>query len=245
MACLVLVLGLRAGPSLRDRPPTEPLGPARGPFPARSEPASAPAASPVRIVRFDIEHQARRGEDRVEPRGKLGEQSFAVRPGDDVTVAAELSGPAYGYLIAFRPDGVDEVFQPEDPEITPRQTENPRYPPESKLGDVYRLEEGSGLHAFALVVSRDPLPSYRLWKNRHGTPPWPKRASSAPGVIWWYDGQQLRLLTADHAQVPRAQGAAIRGGGGPVAELASWLKAIPGIDDVATKAFRVPASTGP
>jgi hypothetical protein len=244
MACLVLVLCLRAGPSLRDRPPTEPPGPARGPIPARSEPASAPATSPVRIVRFDLEHLALRGQDEVDARGKLGEQSFAVRPGDDVRVAAELSGPAYSYLIAFRPDGVDEVFQPEDPGITPRQTDRPRYPTESKPEDVYRLAEGSGLHAFALVVARDPLPSYRLWKNQHGTPPWPKRASSAPGVIWWYDGQQLRLLTADHAQVPRAQGATIRGGG-PIAKLAAWLKAIPGIDDVAIKAFRVPASTGP
>jgi hypothetical protein len=197
------------------------------------------------IVRFDLEHQAQHGQDGVEPRGKLGEQSFAVRSGDDVTVAAELSGPAYCYLIAFRPDGVDEVFQPEDPGITPQQTDRPCYPPESKPQEVYRLAEGSGLHAFALVVSRDPLPSYRLWKDRHGSPPWPKQAASTPGVVWWYDGQHLRLLSADHAYVPRGQGAAIRGGGGSVAKLAAWLKAIPGVDVVAIKAFWVPQAWGP
>jgi hypothetical protein len=245
MVCLLLVLGLRAGPSLRDGPPTDPPGPSHGAIPARSEPASPPAASPVRIVRFDIEHQAGRGADEVDPRGKLGEQSFAVRPGDDVKVAAELSGPAYGYLIAFRPDGVDEVVQPTDPETPPRPTRTPRYPPESKPGDVYRLEEGSGLHAFALVVSRAPLPAYRRWKDRRGMPPWPKRAPAAAGVVWWYDGQQLHLLTADPGKGRRAQGATIRGGGGPVAELAAWLKGIPGVEDVAIKAFFVPPPSGP
>src|SRR5262249_54564849 len=89
-------------------------------------PVSASAPGPVRIVQLDIEHMAQRGKNDFDPRGKLGERSFAVRPDDDVTVHAELSEPAYAYLIAFRPDGVDELCDPDDPEVPPGKTKEPR-----------------------------------------------------------------------------------------------------------------------
>jgi serine/threonine protein kinase len=228
IACLLLVPGLRAGMLVWNwLSPTPPA-----------------AASPVLIVRFDLEHLADRSGEEVDV-GKLGEQSFAVRPGDDVTVDAELSEPAYSYLIAFRPDGVDEVFQPEDAETAPRKTPRPCYPPESEPRLAYRLSEGTGLHAFALVVSRTPLPSFRQWKGRHGTPPWQKGLSAAPGVVWSYDGRRLHPRTGDDRRGQRSAGATIRGSGSPIAELAAWLKGIPGVDDVAIKAFRVPPASGP
>src|SRR5262249_34180679 len=130
---------------------------------SRLAPTPPAEVSPVQIVRFDLEHLADRSGEDVEV-GKLGEQSFAVQPDDAVTVDARLSEPAYSYLIAFRPDGVDEVFRPEDPETSPRKTQRPCYPPETKPLGAYRLTDGSGLQAFALVVSRAPLPSYREWK---------------------------------------------------------------------------------
>ena len=205
---------------------------------------SIAVVEPVRIVRFAIEHLAGRGGHEFEV-GKLGEQSFAVRQGDDVTIEAELSEPAYCYLIAFRPDGVDEVFQPENPETPPRKTRSTSYPPESKPDLVYRLAEGTGLHAFALVVSRAPLPPYREWKARRGPPPWQKGLSAAPGVVWWYDGRRLSALTGADLKGQRGQGATVRGGGAAVAELAAWLKAGPGVDAVAIKAFPVWPALGP
>jgi hypothetical protein len=198
----------------------------------------------VRIVRFDIEHLAARAGEEFDV-GKLGEQSFTVRPGDDVTVDAELSEPAYSYLIAFRPDGVDEVFRPADPRTPPRKMTGPCYPPESEPKLAYRLDEGTGLQAFALVVSRAPLPSYREWKDRHGTPHWQPRLSAAPGVVWWSDGRRLRPLTRDHPRAQRGAGATVRGGGTVVADLAGWFKGIPGVDDVAIKAVFVPPASRP
>ena len=198
----------------------------------------------MRIVRFDLEHLARSGEHELEAR-KLGEQSFAVRPGDDVTIEAELSEPAFCYLIAFRPDGVDEVFLPQDPETLPQETRTPRYPPESKPADAYRFEEGTGLHAFALVVSKAPLPPYRAWKARRELPPWQKGLSAALGVVWWYDGLRLSPLTGADMSSQRSQGATVRGGGAAVAELAAWLKADPVVDAVVIKAFPVPPASGP
>jgi hypothetical protein len=233
---LLAVLGLwaargRSWPGSAP-PSTEPRGPVGD--------GAAREASTLRILGLSIQHLAKWGQDRAVRRGELGERSFAVRPDDDVTVRAELSEPAYAYLIAFRPDGVDEICDPEDAGTRPQKTQRPRYPPASKTGRVYRLVDGSGLQAFALVVSRRPLPSYCEWKREHGSPPWRGGLSSQPGVVWWHDGQWLLALTADDPTGGRGKDAPIRGGGSAVADLAAWLGAIPGIEAVAVKAFPVP-----
>ncbi len=224
-------------------PPSPPASPPL-PVSAAAQPAPTPApTAPLRIVSLNIEHLAMRGEHAFVPRGKLGERSFAVGPGDDVVVQAELSEPAYAYLIAFRPDGVDDICDPEDPEAPPGKTREPRYPPAAKTEVVYRLNDGAGLHAFALVASRTPLPAYREWKKQHGTAPWKKGSESPPGVVWSYDGGWLAPLTAGDPTGTRGKDAQIRGGS-PVGNLAEWLRAVPGIDAVAVKAFPVPPAPG-
>ena len=201
-----------------------------------------PTAEPAlaRRVLLNIEHMSQQREDSFTLLGNLGERSFSVQAGDDVTIRAELPEPAYAYLIAYRPDGVDEICDPADPDIKPGKTTSPGYPPPSKSDRVYRLNDGSGLLAFALVVSKSPLPSYRDWKSKHGTPPWRKGLSASPGVVWSDDGRQLAALTVDRVNGERGAGATIRGGGAAVAELAGWLRAIPGVDAVVVKAFPVP-----
>jgi hypothetical protein len=196
------------------------------------------------VLNLNIEHLALRGRDAVS-RGKLGEQSFTVRPGDDVRVHAELSEPAYAYLIALRPDGIDEICDPDSIDSRPEKTRELRYPPAAKSEVIYRLEDGSGLQAFALVVSRAPLPPYSEWKKAHGPVPWKKESSSPAGVVWWHDGQWLTPLSLDDPTGQRGKDAPVRGGGSPVADLAAWLRAIKGVDAVAVKAFPVPPSTHP
>ena len=87
----------------------------------------------------------------------IGWSAFATREKDETQVRAELSEPAYSYLIAFRPDGTDDICDPESEDTPPVKKERPSYPAvwESKVS--YTLDEGAGLHAFALVVSRTPL----------------------------------------------------------------------------------------
>jgi hypothetical protein len=196
-------------------------------------------------VTLNIEHMAKRGEDGFEMRGNLGEQSFGVQACDDITIEARVAPPAYAYLIAYRPDGIDEICDPEDPDRMPAKSTSSRYPPSSKADRVYRLNDGSGLIAFALVVSRSPLPSYREWRKHVGTPPWRKGVSGASGVVWWDDGQRLAALAASGGGVERGSGARIRGGGAAVADLARWLRAVPGIDLVAVKAFQVSPAVEP
>ena len=221
------------------RPGERPIAGPAGPSPTVAAP------TPVRVVSLRIDHLPKTTEDETQKRVVLGERSFAVGPDDDVLVRAELSEPAYAYLIAFRPDGVDEICDPEEPEDRPGNAHEVRYPPAAKAKIVYRLDNGAGLQAFAVVASRNPLPPYQEWKNQHGTPPWSKGLSSPPNVVWWHDGEWLVPLTRDDPTGSRGKGAPRRGDSGPIDRLAEWLRAVPGVDAVAIKAFPVPRASRP
>jgi hypothetical protein len=208
----------------------------RTPDAASSPPA--PAVVPPRILHLGVEHLARRSEAEYEPRGLLGETSFVVRPGDDVRLRADLSAPGYAFLIALRPDGIVEVCDPDDPAVSPAKTLHPQYPPPTKTGEVYRLEDGTGLQAFALVVSRNPLPSFDAWRRKVGAPPWKAGLTGPSGVVWRHDGRWPSPGVRRDPNGRRSKGKALRGGA-EVAALGDWLEAIPGIDGVEVVAFPV------
>jgi len=212
----------------------------------KSEPKQGPQAA-LRVTRFEIPLFPKRDTQHFDPRrvGILGRTSFAAREDDEVTVRAELSEPAYAYLIAFRPDGTDELCDPDDDDLPPPKKQQPLYPPPAKSDERYRLSEGAGLHAFALVVSREPLPPYRAWKKQHGPMPWTAKLPCEPGVVWRDDDQGLQPLLADDPAGTRGKGVKARGSGGPVAKLASWLRALPGVDVVTLEAFPVEPASGP
>ena len=196
----------------------------------KSDPIPAPQ-SDLRVTRFEISHFPKLDANHFDPRrvGTLGRTSFAARVDDEVTVQAELSEPAYSYLIAFRPDGTDEVCDPDDENLQPAKKQQPVYPPAAKRDERYRLSEGAGLHVFALVVSRQPLPPYRDWKQLHGRMPWAAALPCEPGVVWRDDDQGLQPLLADDPAGTRGKGVKARGSGGPVATLANWLRSLPGV----------------
>ncbi len=208
---------------------------------------SWPKHSPLRIVRLAIEHFPRKDQQQYDPGGigLLGERSFGTRLGDDVTVEAELSQPAFAYLIAFRPDGTVELCDPEDEDTRPRATRQPGYPPGAKADEVYRLEDESGLQAFALVASRAPLPPFQAWKQCLKNSPWQAGLPADPGVVWRADGERLEDLTAQDAARTRGKGAKARGGRPAVAELARWLRHRPGVEAVAVEAFAVEPAASP
>jgi len=210
------------------------------------EPKQAPRAA-LRVTRFEIVHFPKVDANRFDRSrvGALGQRSFAAREDDELTVQAELSEPAYAYLIAFCPDGTNDVCDPDDEDAQPPRKQQPQYPPPSKSDEKYRLSEGAGLHAFALVVSREPLPPYRVWKQRIGPMPWPARLPCEPGVVWRDDGQgPMPLLDGDPAG-SRGKGVKARGSGDPAAKLATWLRGLPGVDVVTLEAFPVEPASGP
>ncbi len=90
------------------------------------------APANLRVTRFEIPHFPKLDEKRSRTAGLLGRETFMARLDDDVAVQAELSVPAYSYLIAFRPDGTDELCDPEDEDKPPARKRDPRYPPPAK-----------------------------------------------------------------------------------------------------------------
>jgi hypothetical protein len=203
--------------------------------------------SSPRVLRFEISHFPKLDATRYDKSriGILGRSSFVAREDDDVTVRSELSEPAYAYLIALRPDGTDELCDPDDEDTAPQPKPQPQYPPPPKSDQRYRLSEGAGLHAFALVVSRTPLPSYREWKRRHGPLPWTAKLPCEPGVVWRDDGQGLQPLLAEDSAGTRGKGAKARDADEPTAKLANWLRGLPGVDAVTVEAFPVEPGSGP
>jgi hypothetical protein len=166
----------------------------------------------------------------------LGKESFATRRGDTVTVHARLSQPAYAYLIAFRPDGVAEVCFPEKEEAAPPLTDRPCYP--SVTPSVhYGLDEGAGLQVFALVVSSQPLPSYKEWQSQLGAPPWQKDLPAPPGLVCWDNDGEVELLSDDPAG-QRGKGKEVNTKT-PVVKLSEWLRQAPGVKAVAAVGFAV------
>ena len=199
----------------------------------------------LQVTRFEIPHFPKLDANRFDKKrlGILGRNSFSAREDDEVTVRAELSQPAYAFLIAFRPDGTDELCDPDDEDTRPPRKQQPLYPPAAKSDDRYRLNEGSGLCAFALVVSRTPLPSYREWKKRSGPMPWAAKLPYEPGVVWHDDHLGLQALLGDDPSGTRGKGVKGRGSGEPAAKLAIWLRGLSGIDAVTLEAFPIEPAT--
>ena len=200
---------------------------------------------PLRIVRLAIEHLPRKDEQQYDPgrRGLLGERSFGTRLGDDVTVQAELSQPAYAYLIAFRPDGTVELCDPEDEDMLPNR-------PGSR--GIPRIEGGRSVSPGRRVRSSCLCPG-RLACAAATVP----GVEAVPGefpLAGRIAGRSRRDLavrrgTAEGGDVPwrcqSGKGAKARGGRPAVGELAQWLRNRPGVEAVALEAFAVEPADAP
>jgi hypothetical protein len=192
--------------------------------------AARPATPRARIVvrQLDLEHYAKEQMgDR--PQGLLGEKSFTTHLGDAVTIQGQLSEPAYCYLIAYRPNGTEELCFPEQEHEPPPLTDRPRYP-SINARMSYGLDEGTGLEVFLVVASRKPLPAYADWKKSRGTAPW-RTGEALAGLVWRYDGEELAALTAEHPTAQRGKDREIQGGGALV-RLADWWRQAPEIEAV-------------
>jgi serine/threonine protein kinase len=219
-----------------------PSTPAAPPTTIRIAPPPDTRPARVRVVKFDVKHFARvrdtDGSQGDRPMGILGEKSFSTRLGDSVEVEAELSQPAYAYLIAFRPDGTEELCSPDSAEQPPEKGAVVRYPSqEKKRGENYGLDEGEGLQAFAVVISSRPLPPYREWRSGLGAAAWDKYLASA-GVVWLDQGDRMLDYTTDHPRSQRGKDREVTGKT-PLSRVTDWLRQGRGVDTVATIGFAV------
>jgi hypothetical protein len=91
--------------------------------------------------------------------------------------------------------------------------------------------------AFALVVSRRPLPAYAEWRKRRGHSPW-REAAAQRDVVWRDDGRGLLPVLPDELGGARGKGRRV-GEAGPLAALLGWLREAPDVEAVAAVAFPV------
>jgi serine/threonine protein kinase len=200
--------------------------------------------SRLRVQKLDVHHFATEAKgDR--PHGILGRDSYDTCLDDSVTVEGKLSRPAYAYLIAFRPDGTEEVCYPEGVDAEPELTDRPRYPSVSR-GVNYGLNEGEGMQVFAVVASSRPLPPYREWRAGRSASPW-RPFATLPGVVWQDDGTVVEGLSrggllADGGT--RGKGKEVPGKS-QVVRLTDWLRQAPGVEEVMVVGFRVGPKTMP
>lgn len=144
------------------------------------------------ITSFEIRHLRKNTRQQV---GIIGETSDVVDLNDSARIRVELTQPRYCFLIAFNPDGKDQLCIPLDRNEVPRLTKSIVYHPQ--LDMAFRFTDGVGAQAFVLLVSREPLPSFNAWIAAHGPVPWHK--TNWKGV-WVFDGQQLDRRDKDRAE---------------------------------------------
>jgi len=142
---------------------------------------------PLRVASLRVEHfQNRQG--RAVHRGNIGEQSFAAAVDDDVRVSLGLSESAYCYLIAYNPDGGEQLCHPADPGRAPPPVKEVQYPEPAK---GFGLTDGAGLQVFVALASRKRLPAYATWRSSLPVIPW---RTILAGGVWRFDRRTFQAV---------------------------------------------------
>jgi hypothetical protein len=145
--------------------------------PGKTLPPVAPAKDPlaVHLRVFWLDPEDEQPEELGVPHGR-----FRVRFKDKVRVQAELSEPAYAYLIGFNPTDKSELRE------QPFPGDGASLPPEMSKGILrdITLNDGVGLQAFAVLASRKPLLPYTQWSKERPPLPWRLVNPPTPRVVW-------------------------------------------------------------
>jgi hypothetical protein len=184
----------------------------------------APSTAP-RVESFQVNHFVGA---KAEPKGEIGRLSIDMREGDDVRASAKFNRPAYCYLVAFNPDGKEQLCYPSDPTQPPPAISELEYPRDQNR--YFALTDGVGLQAFVLVVSWQPLPAYRDWRSQA---PW-RALDAEKDDIWQYDGRRFNYRGQLRGPERERQGAP-RG----LQALIDYVKSRPGVEVVQAVAFPV------
>ena len=233
-ACLLVAVGLSLSMWLTQERPPRALPLAPGKPQVASTPPEKPAQAEPQVVAMEIEQYRDEG-DQTKPIGTLGVDSPSAREKDLVRVSAKLDRPAYCYVIAFTPDGHDQLYYPPDRDVPPPKSAEIVYPADA---GYFPLTNGAGLQAFVLVASNEPLPPYERWRAGLGEVPW--QPTQADGV-WRSDGRELVAMadTARSRSPERGGPTAPSQPPPPLSQLHRFLATRPGVAAVRALAFPV------
>jgi hypothetical protein len=161
-----------------------------------------PAAKPLEIKDMRVTHLRDRGETRL---GDLRTSPTTVRLDDNVEVAAELTVPAYYYLIAFNPRGSEgdlvQLCLPEGKDGRDAETVRPdrrtevQYPRKDNF-----ILDAAGLQAFVLAASTKPLPPFKDWRSQAGPIPW-EGVRDSGAWRWHFDGRDFTRFPRERGRV--------------------------------------------
>jgi serine/threonine protein kinase len=217
---------------------------------------------PVRVLALEVRQVRGQGEETV-PIGLLGTDRRTIEQGDGVRFSVKFSAPAYCYLVAFNPDGTEQLCYPEAATqdearaAVPAKVAELRFP----AGELnhFTLDQ-PGVQAFVLVASSRPLPAYAHWRERAGPAPWAKlNPIFDGGGLWRFDGTDWAELVERWELEPWSKAAAKMklpdifkksGGGGKTekrgkqppkqrADLAEFFRTRPEFDAVHVLSFPV------
>jgi hypothetical protein len=165
-------------------------------------------AKPFAVTEFRVLHFRDKGKTFI---GDLRTSAAVVRLNDNVQVLADLSRPAYYYLIALNPRGsdaaVEQLCQPEDStgngadDVRPSRRDEVHYPRDSHDFFV----DAVGLQVFVLAASTRPLPAYGQWRAKAGKIPWEGR-KDAGTWRWQFDGQTFTRFPRERGRVEPREG---------------------------------------
>jgi hypothetical protein len=161
-----------------------------------------PTAKPLEVTEMRVTHFRGKGATLL---GDLRTSPEAVRLNDNVEVAAELTVPAYYYLIALNPKGSEaglvQLCQPEGKDGQGAEAARPdrrtevRYPREHDF-----ILDAAGLQAFVLAASTKPLPPYKDWLSKAGPIPW-EGVKDGGDWRWHFDGREFARFPLERGRV--------------------------------------------
>lgn len=201
-------------------------------WPKRDQP-SAPV-TPLAIEDLRVNHyRGRQAKDLGNIR-----TSEEIRKNDDVRVFARLNQPAYCYLIAFNPDGTEQLCHPafdgsdqgKARALAPTPVTEVRFFPDDK---GYFNLDSAGLQVFVLVASAQPLPPYADWRAAVDKIPW-RSVRHGGDSRWQFDGREFARLSEVRGK--REERDAVPA---PLRELCEFFQVQSGVEAVRVVAFPV------
>jgi serine/threonine protein kinase len=201
-----------------------------------------PSTDPVKTATMTVRQY--RGESATLV-GDISAKEDPIYTDDSVRVSIKLNAPGTCYLLAFNPDGKEQLCYPEDPELpavfypenrkAKAMTLSPSKGAELKFPEKEFFEPGiQGLQVFVLLASAKPLPPYAKWRAQIGDIPWKETSSYRQTARWEFDGQEYN-------QLPKDRGERVKRGGAPRAfqDLCDFLRNCQDVQVMRALAFPV------
>lgn len=146
--------------------------------------APEPAVQPselIRVTQLNLRHFRYDENDFATDLGTIGTSSHDVRLNDDMRIEFRFDRPANFYLLEFTSTGEMQILSSNGPDDPARASVFP-----AGAHETIQLIDGTGLHAFVLLASPNPLPEFEDWSSQMGTIPWDK--TNAVGVWRFSNG---------------------------------------------------------